>query len=331
MKPYSEKPMSRSLLAGAFAVALPGFAAADTLTVYTSQPDSDAQQTADAFQAANPDITVEWVRDGTTQLMARVAAEKSAGQPQADVLLIADTVTLEGMAQAGDLAQYPSPEAAAYDAALYSADGYYHSTKLITTGIVYNTGADTVPTSWADLAKPEMAGLVAMPSPLYSGAALIHLATLTDDAALGWDYYQALADNKTLAEGGNGGVFKAVAAGEKPYGVLVDYMALRAKAEGSPIEFVFPEEGVSYVTEPVAIMAGTDNMEAAEKFVDFLLSEAGQNLVVQMGYIPARAGIASPVGFPARDEIKLMPFDPVKALANADSNKAQFAEVFGVQ
>ncbi|WP_295532720.1 ABC transporter substrate-binding protein [uncultured Thioclava sp.] len=323
--------MSRFLLAAVIAVALPSLAGAETLTLYTSQPNADAQQTVDAFSAANPGIDVEWVRDGTTKLMARVAAELEAGQPQADVLLIADTVTLEGMAQAGQLAAYASPEETAYDPALYSADGYYHSTKLITTGIVYNTGAPSVPTSWADLAKPEMANLVAMPSPLYSGAALIHLATLTNTKGLGWEYYEALAANKTRAEGGNGGTFKAVASGEKPYGVLVDFLALRAKAQGSPVDFVFPKEGVSYVTEPVAIMAGTKHMDAAQKFVDFLLSKDGQKLVANMGYIPARNGVASPEGFPARKDIKLMDFDPAKALADSDANKARFAKIFGVQ
>ncbi|SNT73468.1 ABC transporter substrate-binding protein [Paracoccus seriniphilus] len=323
--------MSRFLLAAAAGLVLPSLAMAEGLTLYTSQPNADAQQTVDAFQAANPDVDVEWVRDGTTKLMARVAAEIEAGQPQFDVLLIADTVTLEGMAQAGQLAAYQSPEAAAYDAALYSADGYYHSTKLITTGIVYNTGAETIPTSWADLADPEMANLVAMPSPLYSGAALIHLATLTGTEGLGWDYYEALAKNNTRAEGGNGGTFKAVAAGEKPYGVLVDFLAIRAKADGSPVDFVFPEEGVSYVTEPVAIRAGTPHMEAAQQFVDFLLGEEGQQLVADMGYIPARKGVDSPEGFPSRDEIRLMDFDPAQALADTDANKTRFSEVFGLQ
>ena len=32
----------------------------------------------------------------------------------------------------------------------------------------------------------------------------------------------------------------AVANGEKPYGVLVDFMAFNAKAKGSPIDFIFP-------------------------------------------------------------------------------------------
>lgn len=323
--------MTRIALAMVLPLMLPFAAVAETLTLYTSQPNEDAQKTVDAFQAANPGITVEWVRDGTTQLMTRLAAEMAAGARQPDVLLIADTVTLEGMAQDGKLAAYMSPEAAAYDPALHSPEGYYYSTKLITTGIVYNTAATVIPTAWADLEKPEFKGLTAAPSPLFSGAALIHLATLTGNPDLGWAHYEALAANELLADGGNGGVLKAVASGEKPYGVLVDFMALRAKADGSPVEFVFPSEGLTYVTEPVAIMAGAPNRANAEKFVDFVLSEAGQQLVSDMGYLPARPGIAAPAGFPARDSLKLMPFDAAKALADTETNKARFAEVFKVQ
>lgn len=323
--------MSRLSLALVLPLLMPFTAAAETLTLYTSQPNEDAQKTVDAFKAANPGIDVDWVRDGTTKLMARLEAETKAGAAQPDVLLISDTVTLEGLVQEGKLAAYKSPEAKAYDPALYSAEGYYYSTKLITTGIAYNTAAKDKPTSWADLAKPEYKNLVAMPSPLYSGAALIHLATLTSDPALGWTYYEDLAANGAQADGGNGGVFKAVASGEKPYGVLVDYMALRAKAKGSPIDFVFPKEGVTYVTEPVAIMKGAKDMAAAEKFVDFVLSEKGQQVVVDMGYIPARNGMASPAGFPSRDQIKLMAFDPAKALADTEANKARFAKVFDVK
>ncbi|MCG7624642.1 ABC transporter substrate-binding protein [Epibacterium sp. Ofav1-8] len=303
---------------------------ADTLTLYTSQPNADAQKTVDAFMAANPGTEVEWIRDGTTKLIARLRAEIEAGNPQPDVLLIADTVTLEGMAQEGLLTAYKSPEADAYDPALHSAEGYYHSTKLITTGIVYNTGAEKAPASWSDLNDAALKGQVAMPSPLYSGAALIHLATLTGDDKLGWDYYSDLAENDARAQGGNGGTFKAVAAGEKPYGVVVDFLAIRNKAEGSPVEFVFPEEGVSYVTEPVAIMSSAKNVEAAQSFVDFVLSEAGQDLVLDMGYIPARNDMGVPAGFPARDSIKLMDFDPAEALKNAEANKEKFAEIFGV-
>ena len=93
--------MLRPLLSLSVALALPLAAQAESLTLYTSQPNADAQSTVDAFMAANPDVEVDWVRDGTTNLMARLQTEIAAGDPQPDVLLIADTVTLEAMAQDG--------------------------------------------------------------------------------------------------------------------------------------------------------------------------------------------------------------------------------------
>lgn len=304
-------------------------ASAANLVLYTSQPNEDAQATVDGFMAENPDIKVDWVRDGTPKIMAKLMAEIEAGNPAADVLLIADTVTLQRMKEAGQLMAYKSPEAANYDASLYDADGAYYSTKLITTGIMYNTAAAMKPTSWADLAKPEAKGLVAMPSPLTSGAALIHAQTLAGVPSLGWDYYKALQANGAVAAGGNGAVLKSVASGEKAYGVVVDYMPIREKAKGAPVEFVFPEEGVSAVTEPVAILSTTKNEEAAKKFVDYVLSEKGQEGFLKLGYIPARNGMPVPEGFPARDTIKVLPIDAAAALKATEDDLKTFSGIFG--
>jgi hypothetical protein len=48
--------------------------AKSTLTLYTSQPNEDAQMTVNAFEKAHPDIEVKWIRDGTTKLTARLQA-----------------------------------------------------------------------------------------------------------------------------------------------------------------------------------------------------------------------------------------------------------------
>ncbi|NRP19523.1 Iron uptake protein A1 [Ensifer adhaerens] len=319
-----------SVVAGALVASLLSTAAfAESLVLYTSQPNEDAQATVDAFKAANPGVEVEWVREGTTKLMAKLMAEIEAGNPVADVLLIADTVTMQRLKEAGQLLAYKSPEAANYDAALYDADGAFYSTKMITTGIIYNTAASTKPEGWQDLAKADAKGLVTMPSPLTSGAALIHAQTLAGIDGLGWDYYKALAENGATAAGGNGGVLKAVATGEKAYGMIVDFMAIREKAKGAPVEFVFPAEGVSAVTEPVGILKTAKNPDAAKKFVDFLISEEGQKTAVKMGYIPARNGVALPEGYPARETIKVLPIDAAAAVKNSDADLKTFSGIFG--
>lgn len=316
-----------SLLFGLFASH--AFAAEGKLVLYTSQPNTDAQQTADAFMAKNPGVAVEWVRDGTPKIIAKLRAEIEAGQPQPDVLLIADVVTMESLKKDGLLAAYPEADTSAFAAGLSDPAKFYFSTKLITTGIVYNTKAPFKPESWNDLTKPEAKNLVAMPSPLTSGAAMIHTLTLTGNLPGGWDYYAALAKNGAQASGGNGDVLKAVSGGDKLFGMVVDYMPIREKAKGAPVEFVFPAEGVSAVTEPVAILKSAKNPEAARAFVDFLLSPEGQKLELSQGYIPARSDAGMPAGYPDRSTIKVLGFDAAAALANDEANKEKFSEVMG--
>ncbi|WP_127901960.1 ABC transporter substrate-binding protein [Solirhodobacter olei] len=300
-----------------------------TLTLYTSQPSADAQKTVNAFEAAFPQVKVRWVRGGTTQMMAKIEAEFAAGDPQPDVLLIADMVSMERLKEDGRLMADPEANVSRFDPALMDPDHMFFSTKLITTGIVYNTHAKMKPTSYTDLLKPEAKGEIAMPSPLNSGAAAIQLDAITANPALGWDYYKGLADQGAVAQGGNGGVYKAVASGEKLYGFVVDYLPVRGKAKGAPVAFVAPKEGLTAVTEPVAILKTAKNVPAAKAFVSFLLSAKGQKLAADMGYIPADPAVAEPAGFPPRDQIKLMAFDPAKALKDNAANLKKFADISG--
>ena len=197
------------------------------LVLYTSQPNVDAQRTVDAFTARHPDVDVEWIRDGTTKVMAKLRAEIEAGAPQPDVLLIADMVTMESLEAEGRLMAHLEADVSAYDPALMDPEGHYFSTKLITTGIVYNINAPMVPTSYKDLLKDEAKNKLAMPSPLTSGAATIHMAAITANPDLGWEFYQGLADQGANPQGGNGGTYKAVAGGEKLYGFVVDFLPIR--------------------------------------------------------------------------------------------------------
>lgn len=324
--------MRRTVLTTLAALCLSTAAMADVtgkLVLYTSQPNEDAQMTADAFMAANPGVTVEWVRDGTPKIMAKFRAELEAGAPQADVLLIADSLTMEGLKAEGLLMAHPDADISAYAPGIMDADKTWFATKLITTGIIYNTSAPVKPVSYADLAAPEVTAAFMMPSPLASGAATIHMVAVTGVPELGWGFYETLAKQGAVADGGNGGVLKAVAGGEKLYGFLVDFLAIREAANGAPIQFVYPAEGVSAISEPVAVLANTKNPDTAKAFVDFLISEPGQQLAADMGYMPAHPAIALPAGFPARETIKILPFDAAKALADAEANTAKFTEMFG--
>jgi len=315
-----------AVVAATFAIAQ---APSGKLTLYTSQPERDATQTVAAYKKVHPDVDVEVFRSGTTEVMSKLAAEFAAGQPKADVLLIADAASMESLKKERRLLAYPEAKVTGLQHGSYDPDKTYFGSKLITTGIAVNTSAKARPTSFADLVKPEYKGQIAMPSPLYSGAAATMLGTMTDRPDLGWNFFERLKAGDAVAVRGNGAVLTAVASGEKPYGILVDFMAFNAKAKGSPIDFIFAAEGNPAVTEPVAILRTTQNPVAARAFVDFILSDEGQRLAVAMGYIPANPTVGSPAWLPPGTKIGIMPTDVAKVAENNAANLKRFADLFG--
>lgn len=304
--------------------------AEDTITVYTSQPQDQMTEVIKAFNADHPEITVELFRSGTTEVMAKLQAEYAAGNSPADVILIADTIAMTQLKNEDRLLAFTDAPVEGIDLTFIDADKTYFGTKVITTGIVYNTDiVKTAPKSWNDLLEADAAKSLIMPSPLYSGAAVIHVGTMTQQPEFGWVYYEKLAKAGAVAGQGNGTVIEAVARGEKAYGIIIEYMALNAKKKGSPVDFVFPAEGVSAITQPAAVLKGSDSVEAAKTFIAWQISKAAQEQATAQGYFPILPGVAQPEGYPALDTLKILPADSVGMLKSDTENKDKFAELFG--
>src|SRR5690606_25616065 len=82
----SLRGLRSTVAAGALALAgLTATAHADTtLTVYTSIEAEDLKRYAETFNKDHPDIKINWVRDSTGVITAKLLAEKN--NPQADVV-----------------------------------------------------------------------------------------------------------------------------------------------------------------------------------------------------------------------------------------------------
>ena len=300
------------------------------LTVYTSQPSGQIAKVVEAFNKAHPKVQVSLYRSGTTEVMNRLQAEFAAGRPQADVVLVADAVATTQLKNDGRLLTYAKAPADKVPAELIDPDKTFFGTKLITTGIVYNTKlVATAPTSWNDLVAPAVASKTIMAHPLYSGAAVIHVGTFAQQKDFGWPYFQRLAQGGAIAAKGNGAVIEAVARGEKAYGVIIEYMAFNAQWKGSPVGFVFPREGVTAITQPVAILKTAKNVDAARAFVDWQLSEEAQHQSVSQGYFPIFDGVASPKGYPQVSALRILSGDLRDILAKDEENKKRFTDLFG--
>lgn len=300
------------------------------LSFYTSQPDADAEQLIAAFNQEYPDVNVSTFRSGTEEVISKVQAEKQAGDVQADVLLVADAVTFESLKNQNMLLSYTSSEANEIPTSFVDEDGMYTGTKVMSTALVANTEkvAD-MPTSWDVLTNKSSEGQTIMPSPLYSGAAAYNLGVLTREDNFGWDFYKDIKANDSTVTQGNGAVLKAVAAGEESFGMVVDFIVARAKAEGSPVELIYPQEGVPVITEPIGIMENTDNAPAAKAFVDFVLSEEGQQLAAEIGYTPIRKGVEAPQGLKTVEQMNVLEADVQELFKSRVSDKEQFNQLFG--
>lgn len=299
------------------------------LEFYTSQPDVDAEQLVEAFNEKYPDVDVNIFRSGTEEVISKLNAESQAGSVVADVLLLADSVTFEGLKEADMLMEYNSPEAEAIPEEFVDADGTYTGTKVMATGIVINTDEVTeAPTSWDALVSDEGSDQVVMPSPLYSGAAAYNLGIFTRSDDFGWDFYEGIKANNPMITEGNGAVIENVASGQKNYGMIVDYLVARAASDGSPVELIYPEEGVPVITEPIGITADTEEAELAKAFVDFVLSEEGQALQAEIGYTPIREGVEAPDGLKSLDEIKTLSAPTDELYQNREADKGKFDELF---
>ncbi|PAD41146.1 MULTISPECIES: ABC transporter substrate-binding protein [Bacillaceae] len=305
-------------------------AIAGTLSFYTSQPDADAEALVAGFREQYPDVDVTIFRSGTEEVVSRLLAEEEAGSVQADVLLLADAVTFENLKEKDLLLPYESPELAHIPADFVDQDYMYIGTKLMATVLAYNTDlVEEAPTSWFELTADNAKGELTMPSPLYSGAAAYNAGVFSRNDDFGWSFYEKLYENETTVVQGNGGVVQAVAGGEASYGMVVDFVVANAKEQGSPIDFVYPEEGVPVITEPIAITKNSKNEGAAKAFVDFVLSEEGQQLGKDVGYTPIREGIDAPAGLKGGDELHVLSADLADLLEGREEDKEQFQSIFG--
>lgn len=282
---------------------------AATLTVYTSEPEEKVDEINAAFMAANPDIKVEVYRAGTGDLNARIAGEKQSGEIEADILWAADAATFEGYKTAGDLAELQDVDTADLIDEAVDADGFYVGTRIIPTVIAYNTDvideADA-PQSWADLVDPKYAGQLVMPDPAVSGAAAFNASVWKNDEQLGEEWINALGENQPMIAQSNGPTSQEIAGGGHPVGVVVDYLVRDLADAGSPIAAVYPTEGAPYITEPAGVFAASDQKEAAERYINFLLSEEGQEIAVEQAYLPVREDVGTPDNTPELADIVLM-------------------------
>lgn len=282
------------------------------LTLYTSEPEDKVDEINRAFQDENPDVEVKVYRAGTGDLKARIDAERSSGKVEADLIWAADAPTFEGFKKDSLLAKYDNVDTKEVLDEVVDKDGYYVGTRLIPTVIAYNTSvinqADA-PKSWADLTDARFMDKIVMPDPAVSGAAAYNATVWMNDSKLGESWVTDLGKNHPMIAASNGPASQEIAGGGHPVGVVVDYLVRDLAAKGSPIKEVYATEGSPYITEPIAVFNDSEHKDAANRYINFILSEKAQKIAVEQNYLPVIDSVGTPGDAPKLSDIALMDAD----------------------
>ncbi len=285
------------LLLAALSVAT---ARARPLTVYAAFGYDRA--VAQAFTRSTG-IAVDLVHLSTGPLQARVQAE--GRRPQWDVLWFDGDMPMRNMASQHLLACGWMP-GVAYDAsgrALLPADRCYLPVGLTYAGtlLVNTRRLPDAPRTWADLDRSALRGKVGMNNPAISGPTFPFVAGMLqhDGMQAGQAWFEALKANGLKVYPTNSVTLRALQYGQIDVAVVQSSAALGFAQREPDLRIVAPDP-VAELPSDVAIGAQVRGAELqqARRFVEFLLSPAGQRAMqhgdpsADSNYQPLIRGVA---------------------------------------
>lgn len=265
--------------------AAPVMAQQTTLTVYTALEADQIKAYQAAFEREYPDIKIQWVRDSTGIITAKLLAEKN--NPKADVIWGLAGTSLGLMDKEGMLEPYAPKGLDQISPQMRDAKPVpaWVGMDAFAAAICFNTVEAKKqnlpePKSWQDLTRPEYAGKIVMPNPASSGTGFLDVSAWLQifGEDKGWAFMDALHKNIGSYTHSGSKPCNLAASGEFPIGVSFDYRAAKLKADGAPVQPIFPSEGLGWEVEATAIVRGTKNADAARKVADFSASRAANEL-----------------------------------------------------
>jgi iron(III) transport system substrate-binding protein len=199
------------------------------------------------------------------------------------------------MKQQGMLEKYETPLIKEILNPFADYDGHFTAARLGTLGIAINSDQiKTPPAQWSDLFKAEDKGAFGIADPALSGTSYMSVALL--EKQFGWEFFDKLYANKARIGKGSGQVVDDTASGELAASLAVDYITNDKIAKGAHIALYYPPE-LLMAPSPIAIFKNSSNLEAAKKFLDYLLSYDAQVLVAGEGTLSVRTDVKNAPGF----------------------------------
>jgi iron(III) transport system substrate-binding protein len=276
------------------------------LVAYLAMNAADAVTVQTSFEKKFPQIKVDLVRAGAPAMLQRVLTEYRGGKVLADVVLGFGFIHYE-LGQQKLLAKYESPERKNYVAQFLDNEGLWTNVMPIVHTIAYNPKLlppAELPVRYTDLLLPKWRGRAGMNSNniMFLAAMMSHFGKEN-----GLDFLHKLAAQSPQVRGGGTLLTTLVAAGEFPIAFSINENNVENfKLKGAPIDWARLADPLYGELVPIGIMAGAPHPSAARLFVDYVLSNDGQELLRNLGKVPARSDVTPKINID-RDKIRMIP------------------------
>lgn len=302
--------------------------------IYTSMYPMVIDSMKAALKEQFPNLNVEFFYGGTGKIQDKVTGEMSTGTLGCDMMLVADPSYAIELQEGGWLHSFEVDNTDRFNNE-YDADGYWYPVRISNMVLAYNPElkkAEELPKSFKEFAdRKDLVGKISMSNPLTSGTSLVAVSALVDK--YGYEYFDALGQNKVMIESGSTAVSKLESGECDVIMILEESILQRRKEDNSKIAVIYPEDGNIIVPSPIMIIDESKslnvNTEACEAISKWLLSEEGQKIVVE-GYMHSvlKDFPLTPYDSMPTNEVmsNTMPVNWVKTYKNREELRNEFQE-----
>ena len=301
------------------------------------QPDTNAALVAAfrSYYGLPGGFKVNYSLSATAALVTRVDQELTAGRVTMDVVGIASLPWVHEKSKQGHVMRYDSPQYRYYREAFEKGlgkDGYFAFNGAYIFIPMWSTDKLNFPgSSWKDVVGAVPSGRMTMGDASRSAtylATYVGLRTVLD-----LDYFRRLAAMKPIFLVRSEQIANQLVTGQDLFAFSgMPTRAYQFNQRGAKLKFVLPKEGVVLLPQAMFILKSAPRPAAAKLWVDFILSETGQKILVEKeALISGRSGFVSPIPeyAPSIDKLNVIKIDWEK-ITTADLNtaKAEWVSIF---
>jgi iron(III) transport system substrate-binding protein len=261
--------------------------------IYANMDVSAMKPLTDGFMKRYPGTKAASVHFSGAAIITRLDSEARAGKSLSDVVLSGQLGVL-ALIDRKVAARYRSPEREFYRDGFRDKEGLWTAYMTNVMVSAYNTRQvkkDEAPRAVEDLLKPRWKGKLTMDSQSYVWFGTI-LQYLGEEAGL--RFMKRLNEQNISHQRGRRLMTQLVAAGEFEMAVETNLNSvLTLSKQGAPLSFA-PIQPYFLSPSLVFMSAIAPRPYTAALFIDYLLSEEGQKIVVGTNRMPAHVKIKSP-------------------------------------